>query len=128
MCREFGSDVNEPFGIISAVLVIFLILEVVIGDKADNDEAKPPASEFIDSWEDSCREIAATYTLTKQETNIFIMLARGRNLKYVADELFISGHTVKTHIYHIYRKLDIHSQQELIDMVEARSSKQESPA
>ena len=128
VCREFGSDVNEPFGIISAVLVIFLILEVVIGDKADNDEAKPPASEFIDSWEDSCREIAATHNLTKQETNIFIMLARGRNLKYVADELFISGHTVKTHIYHIYRKLDIHSQQELIDMVEARSSKQESPA
>ena len=128
VCREFGADVNEPFGIISAVLVIFLILEVVIGDKTDSDEAKPPASEFVDSWEDSCREIAAKYGLTKQETNIFIMLARGRNLKYVADELFISGHTVKTHIYHIYRKLDIHSQQELIDMVEARSNKQESPA
>lgn len=126
VCREFGSNVSEPFGIISAVLVIFLILEVVIGDEADADEAKPPASEFIDSWEDSCKEVAQRYSLTKQETNIFVMLARGRNLKYIADELCISGHTVKTHIYHIYRKLDIHSQQDLIDLVESVSASTES--
>ena len=128
ICREFGSNIDEPFGIISATLVIFLILEVVIGDEADRKDANPPAGEFIDSWEDNCREIAAGYSLTGQETNIFLMLARGRNLKYVADELCISGHTVKTHIYHIYRKLDIHSQQELIDLVELRTNTHENPA
>ena len=128
LCREFGSELDRPFGIVAAALVTFLILEVIIGDETDSEEAKPPASEFVDSWEDNCRRIAAEYGLTAQETNIFTMLARGRNLKYVADDLCISGHTVKTHIYHIYRKLDIHSQQELIDLVESRSGTQETPA
>lgn len=123
VCSNFGTDLDTPFGIVSAVLVILLILEVVLGDRLDPAGAAPSSgSEYVDTWEDGCREVAASYGLTGQETNIFIMLARGRNLKYVADALCISGHTVKTHIYHIYRKLDIHSQQELINLVEQRGN------
>ena len=117
--KNFETNIEWYFGAISAVLVIFLILEVVIGDKSEWDNTKPPTGEFVDSWADDCQEIANKYNLTKQETNIFIMLARGRNLKYIAEDLCISGHTVKTHIYHIYRKLNIHTQQELIDLVES---------
>ena len=46
------------------------------------------------------------------------MLVRGRNAQYVADKFFISNSTAKAHIHNIYRKLDIHSQQELINLVE----------
>lgn len=35
-----------------------------------------------------------------------------------SEELTISPHTVKSHIYNIYRKLDIHSQQKLMSFVE----------
>lgn len=124
VCDACDVDLDTPFGIVSTVLVILLILEVVVGDRLDPvGEAPMGGSEFVDTWEDGCREIASAYGLTGQETNIFIMLARGRNLKYVADALCISGHTVKTHIYHIYRKLDIHSQQELINLVESDKSR-----
>ncbi len=46
------------------------------------------------------------------------MLARGHNGYHIRDELGLSNNTVKTHVQRIYCKLDVHSQQELIDLVE----------
>lgn len=46
------------------------------------------------------------------------MLARGRNGQFVMEHYVVSRNTVKSHVKHIYAKLDVHSQQELIDLVE----------
>ena len=53
-----------------------------------------------------------------RETEVMYLLAKGHNAAYIQDSLYISRSTAKTHINHVYRKLDIHSQQELINMVE----------
>lgn len=108
------------FGIISIVLVILLILNLVM-DRTEGGEGGGVAksTEFRDSWKERCESVAKSHKLTKQEERVFVMLARGRNYQHISDELYVSVHTVKTHVYHIYKKLDIHSQQELIDMVEA---------
>ena len=50
------------------------------------------------------------------------MLAKGRNGKFIEDFYTVSYNTVKTHVKHIYTKLDVHSQQELIDLVERISN------
>ena len=68
--------------------------------------------------EEIIKAISKEYKLSKRESVIVEMLARGRNYKYIENQLVISGHTVKTHVYHIYKKLDIHSQQDLLDMVD----------
>ena len=39
----------------------------------------------------------------------------------IAEELVISENTVRTHVRHIYAKLDVHSHQELIDLVERQA-------
>lgn len=65
-----------------------------------------------------CRAIAGLYQLSPRETDILEFLAKGRNAAYIQNKLTISPHTVKSHIYSIYRKLDIHSQQKLMDFVE----------
>ncbi len=44
-------------------------------------------------------------------------MARGRNRDYIQEALVISKNTVKVHVKHIYQKMDVHSHQELIDMV-----------
>lgn len=49
---------------------------------------------------------------------IFLLLAQGRSRPYIRDALVLSKNTVATHIRHIYEKLGIHSQQELIDLAE----------
>ena len=70
------------------------------------------------TWREACADIAETFKLSRRETEIFHMLAKGRNADYVQRNLYISEHTAKTHIANIYRKLDIHSAQELLDLVE----------
>lgn len=70
------------------------------------------------SIEDRCAELGAACGLTDRETEIFAMLARGRNGQFVMDHYVVSRNTVKSHVKHIYAKLDVHSQQELIDLVE----------
>ena len=62
--------------------------------------------------------IALGFALMPRETDILKFLAKGRNAAYIQSKLTISPHTVKSHIYSIYRKLDIHSQQKLMDFVE----------
>lgn len=46
------------------------------------------------------------------------MLAQGRSRPYIRDALILSKNTVATHIRHIYEKMGIHSQQELIDLAQ----------
>jgi len=71
----------------------------------------------------SCREITLRYKLTERESEILRLIALGRSAKYIADELFISHNTARTHIKHVYEKLNIHSKQELIDLVLLSSSR-----
>jgi len=58
--------------------------------------------------------IASDSGLSERETAVFVHLAVGKNRKTISEELFVSEETVKSHIQNIYRKLNVHSQQELI--------------
>lgn len=71
-----------------------------------------------DLFQARCDAIAAEYHLTPREREVFAMLARGRNREYIQEKLVVSRNTVKAHVRHVYEKLDIHSHQELIDLVE----------
>ena len=48
---------------------------------------------------------------------MLFLLAKGHNAAYIQKKLCITQSTAKTHIYHIYQKLDIHTQQELLAMI-----------
>lgn len=61
--------------------------------------------------------LAEKFGLTEREAEILELVAVGRSAQYIADELTISYNTVRTHIKHVYEKLNIHSKQELIDLV-----------
>lgn len=61
--------------------------------------------------------LAQAHKLTPRETEVFGLLAQGRSVPYIRDALFISRDTAATHTKHIYAKLDVHSRQELIDLV-----------
>ena len=45
--------------------------------------------------------------LTAREQDVFRLIANGLSNTEIAQELFISDTTVKTHITHIFQKLDI---------------------
>lgn len=59
----------------------------------------------------------APYGLTERECAVARLLADGNSQKKIAETLQVSMGTVQTHIKGVYRKLGIHSRQELIDLV-----------
>jgi DNA-binding CsgD family transcriptional regulator len=71
------------------------------------------------SYAEACRTIAATFSLTEREQDIFDLLARGRGSDHIADRLHISLNTVRSHTQNIYVKTGVHSRNELMEMVES---------
>ena len=52
--------------------------------------------------------------LSTRERDVMLLVSRGVRVKDIADQLHISTHTVRNHLKAIFRKLDIHSQAELV--------------
>ena len=50
--------------------------------------------------------------ISNSELNILKMVSEGKTNKEIADNLFISVHTVKKHISNIFKKLNIKSRME----------------
>ena len=65
--------------------------------------------------------IAEDRGLSARETEVIALYAHGRSATYIADELDISPQTVKTHLKRAYAKLDVHSRQDLLDLLYDRS-------
>ncbi|BAK45373.1 helix-turn-helix transcriptional regulator [Eggerthella sp. YY7918] len=87
----------------------------------EHEEATGDETDF--SWFDqACDEVIDTFGLTPRESDVLRLLARGRTSPVIQEKLFLSHNTVKTHVRHIYAKLDIHSQQELINIIEREGS------
>lgn len=88
----------------------------------DKQQAEPVSdaerSRKSGRFRSQCEVIADRYLLSRRETEVMFLLAKGHNAAYIQDKLCISKSTAKTHISHIYRKLDIHNQQELLSMVD----------
>lgn len=84
-------------------------------EQAPDDEEDAPRNS---PWRDRVSKIADECGLSERERDVFFYLAKGRNAAYIQQELWISIHTVKTHIANIYRKLGVHSIQEVLDMVD----------
>jgi tetratricopeptide (TPR) repeat protein/DNA-binding CsgD family transcriptional regulator len=57
--------------------------------------------------------------ITAREGEIIRLLIEGKGNKEITEALFISDHTVKNHIHHIYRKLDIRNRVQLVQCYRA---------
>ena len=58
--------------------------------------------------------IVQTYDLTEREQQITRLIARGAGTAEIADELFLSGHTVRDHVKAICAKVGVSSRGELV--------------
>lgn len=58
------------------------------------------------------------FGLTEREAEVAELMAGGRSKGYIAETLFVSENTVRSHAKHVYAKMGVHSRQELIDRFE----------
>ncbi len=61
--------------------------------------------------------------LTPREREVLDLLLEGRRVASISRELCVSEHTIRNHLKSIFRKLDAHSQTELIDRYCDRSGR-----
>lgn len=62
--------------------------------------------------------LVTEFSLTERETEVLGHLCDQRTASWIADKLFISVSTVNVHIKNIYRKCNVHSRQELLDLLD----------
>lgn len=81
------------------------------------EEALDPAGTEL-TLDEKIEIIAREYEITGRMLEVFELMAHGRTGTRIEQELYMSKGTVKTHTRRIYQKLDVHSKQEMLDLIE----------
>jgi DNA-binding CsgD family transcriptional regulator len=70
----------------------------------------------------SLDRLCEEFRFSARERDVIQMIMKGKSNKEIEQELFISPHTVKNHIYHIFQKAGIKSRGQLVSMILTRSA------
>ena len=111
--------------LVLVVLVVLVLPEGTLSKASSLNRHRAARAASDDATSSRCAVIAKRYDLTPRERDVLVLLARGRTLGVVARELHIAEGTARTHMGHIYTKLGVHKQQELIDLVDAVADEEE---
>ena len=102
-----------------AMVSLFLFKDKTLrGFDAVAEEGAPAAEQQGDALEARCAHVAEAHGLTPRESEILVHLGQGRTARAISEKLVVSENTVKYHIKSIYQKLDVHSRDEVIDLIE----------
>lgn len=89
--------------------------------EAASSEDGVPSREAAPRLRDPFEALAEEHALTPREVEVGRLLAAGRSKSAIAERLYLSENTVRTHSRNLYSKLSIHSRQELLDLLEEAS-------
>jgi DNA-binding CsgD family transcriptional regulator len=67
-------------------------------------------------------KLKSCYGLTNRECEMINLLFQGHTNNKIAEELYISSHTVKTHIQNIFKKFNVSSRAELMHLILLKTS------
>lgn len=102
----------------------FLIMGSLALKSLDDVEAADDSSTGEDAEDDGAYrfdQVTAAYDLTKRESETAYLFFKGYSAKRIAELHFVSLNTTQSHLRSVYKKLDVHSRQDLIDLVEKHS-------
>ena len=85
---------------------------VAVPKDGSTEAGEPSRDARIDAF-------SQVFGLSAREAEVLALIARGRSVQAVADELFIAHSTVKTHVGHIYEKAGVGNRQDLLKMLDA---------
>lgn len=100
---------------LGAIAIIFLILGIYFGSKLGsrkNPALENPANTI------SLNSVAET-DLSPRELEVLVNIAHGLTNQQIADKLFVSLSTVKTHTANIYSKLGVRSRTQALSKAKA---------
>jgi DNA-binding CsgD family transcriptional regulator len=115
-----GDGGRMPTSDMLVLTIVFALLVLIIAffgavtlRSALNGATGQSADAPLDA--ESWRQIAEMHHLTAREIEVVGLFSQGNSIKKVASTLFISTSTAQSHIKSAYRKLDVHTRDELIE-------------
>ena len=125
-----GENSNTAILVVEAATVALIVLGLALlgrdaqSEDSELDEKSPAAGlpqEQPDPYAYRARAVSSLedeFDLSPREREVFEMLASGRSPKRISEKLFVSESTAKSHCYRIYQKVGVHSQQDLLDVID----------
>ena len=106
-------DFTILFWLAVNIATIFFVYKVDFALAYEVESDSAPAAKTFD-LDAVLEEMHESYNMTKRETDILRLVYQGRSNLEIAEELFISKSTVKSHIYNAFRKANVRSRSEII--------------
>ena len=105
------SVTNTAAAVALFVIACAAVALAMVGPRGEADRSASPDY-------NPCREVAESAGLSSREYDVMLLICRGYSAKRAANQLCLSESTINTHTDHIYKKLGVHSKQEMIELVE----------
>lgn len=129
LCRGEGS-VSSVFGVTVALCVYLLSVPLIVmlrrraeGRAAEPDPA-PVSLEPRDIYAARVHALSEACGLTPREEQIVVLTACGLDSPAIARSLSVSDNTVRTHKRNAYKKLGVHSKQDILLLVSNENQEQ----
>lgn len=113
-------SIETPTTVAVALLLAFIFLfGTRTRARANRAETQPADIEDINEViRAQCRTFGARHDLTEAECDTLFYVVKGLTIKRIAGERFVSLNTIKSQMTSIYRKVGVHSKQDLLAMLE----------
>lgn len=125
----FLENLNFSISVVATILLAALAIgslllvnnsslsDIFIGKDKDRRSERPGGNDVEAALLRSCQGLRTRFGLTERETQIVLLLAQGHTQIFCADTLMVSINTIRGHMKHLYTKLDIHSKEELLQLL-----------
>lgn len=119
---------HPPLGTVAmllAALALYIAVKLALAHKPNRvrSATRPPEEDGAANAPDAAlASLARERGLSARENEVFALLAKGSSSADIQQSLGISPNTVKTHLRHVYRKMGVHSLDELHALVAAARS------
>ncbi len=116
--RQLDTFDGTIFALIAIILLYLVLIAVLLFFARDRQVFHIITGSF-DSEEDIARARLSVLkkrypTLSAREEDVLLLMLQNYSTPRIAEELVVSENTVKTHIRHIYAKLEVNSKQQLL--------------
>ncbi|MCI8367776.1 MAG: helix-turn-helix transcriptional regulator [Eggerthellaceae bacterium] len=112
---------DEPMAMVALCSVLALSLVALCNTVLTTENFSKlwavPETERRATFRERCDTVFAQFGLTPRQVEIAYMISCGHDAGYIGEKLCISPGTINAHRMRIYKKMDIHSRQELLNLI-----------
>ncbi|MEM7539503.1 MAG: LuxR C-terminal-related transcriptional regulator [Chloroflexota bacterium] len=121
LCQQWGGlyiEAIRGYGVLLSVLQEQGQAEQVMTKRLEAQEFayRHRLSDWVLTLLDPSTALSSIDPLTAREQEVLTWLAKGLSVPQIAEELVVGVNTIRTHVKHIYSKLNTHSRHEALQM------------